>query len=161
MFTISVNPLIEWASNIPGDSPWNLAVIMPLILLGLYYLFGSIHAIMLFSDWFGNRFTSVTGAATDNLLTRAMYLGLWLDGSILLIAAVLVSPLGILAAMATAPFVALAVAGKRLLRRRVAAWRGNGKGLVEMMFLDFESPVQVAAVAFVAGGLILGHLWTI
>ncbi|CRK21086.1 hypothetical protein BN1708_003423, partial [Verticillium longisporum] len=92
MFTISVNPLIEWASNIPEDSPWNLAVIMPLILLGLYYLFGSIHAIMLSSDWFGNRFTSVTGAATDSLWTRAMYLGLWLDGSILLIAAVLVSP---------------------------------------------------------------------
>ncbi|CRK02948.1 hypothetical protein HYQ45_005319 [Verticillium longisporum] len=161
MLTISVKTLIEWASNIPEDSPWNLAVIIPLILLGFYYLFGSIHAIMVFSEWYGKRFTSITGAATDSLLTRAMYLGLWLDGSILMIAAVLVSPLGILAAMATAPFVALAVAGKGLLRRRVAARRGNGKGLVEMVFLDFESPVQVAAVAFVAGGLILGHLWSI
>ncbi|KAM0288066.1 hypothetical protein ACHAQH_000134 [Verticillium albo-atrum] len=160
MYTISTNPFVEWFSTLPEDSPWNLPVATFAAFMTMYYLIGSILAVIAFSDWYAGKFTSIAGDPADSLLTRALHLGLWLDGSVLVVVGVLVSPLGIFVAMVAAPLVALWVVGREAIGRHVSARRQNGKGVVEMLFLDAESPVQMAAVAIVVGGLILSQWWT-
>ncbi|KAM0335364.1 hypothetical protein ACHAQA_000409 [Verticillium albo-atrum] len=160
MYNFSTSPLPEWITNLPPDSPYNMLFGFLGAFATIYFVVATIFGCIYFSEQYAARYTTIAGDPADTHLTRALRLGLWLDGCILIVVAVLLSPLALLALMAAAPLVALWTTGRGALKRYVAGRRRSGKGVVEMLLLDIESPVQIGALAVVIGVVIISQWWT-